>query len=188
MPTQYIVRRTTIGPGASSKDTAAPIYVDSDDSILKMITTGAGSTTEVQIIDATSAQTLTNKTISGGTFSATTATSGFNLGAAVASVQTATTEGTVLTNYGLSTIVSSTSPTAKTYTIAAPIAGAYKTIINVNASSTGTATVTTAATTRFLNPAGTIMTFTTGLGSIDLYGVTSSSWAIVSHTTDVTLS
>lgn len=41
---------------------AAPIYVDSDDNILKMIPAGSGST-EVQIIDESKTQTLTNKTL-----------------------------------------------------------------------------------------------------------------------------
>lgn len=39
-----------------------PVYVDSDDNILKIIPAGSG-TTEVQVIDASSAQTLTNKTL-----------------------------------------------------------------------------------------------------------------------------
>lgn len=64
MATQYIARRKDVGPNAASKAGAAPIYVDSDDNILKMIPTGTG-TTEVQIIDASSVQTLTNKTIVG---------------------------------------------------------------------------------------------------------------------------
>lgn len=42
--------------------TSAPIYVDSDDNILKFVPAGTG-TTEVQLVDASSVQTLTNKTI-----------------------------------------------------------------------------------------------------------------------------
>jgi hypothetical protein len=41
---------------------AAPIYVDADDNILKMIPAGSG-TTEVEVVDASSTQTLTNKTL-----------------------------------------------------------------------------------------------------------------------------
>jgi hypothetical protein len=55
------IRRQPTVPGVAS-GTAAPIYVDSDDNILKMIPAGTG-TTEVQVIDASSAQTLTNKTL-----------------------------------------------------------------------------------------------------------------------------
>lgn len=42
--------------------TAAPLYVDSDDNKLKMIPAGSGST-EVEVVDASSVQTLTNKTL-----------------------------------------------------------------------------------------------------------------------------
>lgn len=61
MSTHYIARRTTVPPGPA-KPHAAPIYVDADDDILKMIPAGSG-TTEVQIIDASSTQTLTGKTL-----------------------------------------------------------------------------------------------------------------------------
>jgi hypothetical protein len=53
------IRRQATNPlAAAGTPTAAPIYVDSDDNILKMIPAGSG-TTEVQIIDASSAQALT---------------------------------------------------------------------------------------------------------------------------------
>ena len=45
---------------------SAPIYVDSDDNILKVIPAGSG-TTEVQVVDASSTQTLTNKTLTSPT-------------------------------------------------------------------------------------------------------------------------
>lgn len=55
-----ITRRSTIiGPATP---TSAPIYVDSDDNIFKFIPAGSG-TTEVQVVDASSVQTLTNKTL-----------------------------------------------------------------------------------------------------------------------------
>lgn len=57
------IRRQATNPGAVSGTTnAAPIYVDSDDNILKIIPAGSG-TTEVEIVDASSSQTLTNKTL-----------------------------------------------------------------------------------------------------------------------------
>lgn len=75
MPTQYIKRDDTPGPGAGvGKATAAPIYVDSDDNILKIIPGGAASTTEVQVVDASSAQTLTNKTLTSPTITGATLT------------------------------------------------------------------------------------------------------------------
>ncbi len=46
------IRRQATNPGAYVATTnSAPIYVDSDDNILKMIPAGSG-TTEVQVIDA----------------------------------------------------------------------------------------------------------------------------------------
>lgn len=57
------IRRQATNPGAyPATPTAAPIYVDSDDNKLKMIPAGSG-TTEVEIVDASSTQTLSNKTI-----------------------------------------------------------------------------------------------------------------------------
>lgn len=61
MPTHYIARRATVPPGPAVPH-AAPIYVDSDDNILKYIPAGSG-TTEVQVLDASATQTLTNKTL-----------------------------------------------------------------------------------------------------------------------------
>jgi hypothetical protein len=67
MPSRAIARRKTV-VGAASGATA-PIYVDSDDNILKFIPAGSG-TTEVQIVDASSVQTLTNKTLTAPTLTA----------------------------------------------------------------------------------------------------------------------
>lgn len=61
MATQYIKRLATTF-GAAAKPHASPIYVDSDDNILKIIPAASG-TTEVQVVDASSTQTLTNKTL-----------------------------------------------------------------------------------------------------------------------------
>ena len=57
------IRRQAANPGGFPGTTnAAPIYVDSDDNIVKIIPAGSG-TTEVQVVDASSTQTLTNKTL-----------------------------------------------------------------------------------------------------------------------------
>lgn len=60
------IRRQATNPGAiAGTPNAAPIYVDSDDNILKIIPAGSG-TTEVQVIDATSTQTISGaKTFTG---------------------------------------------------------------------------------------------------------------------------
>lgn len=57
------IRRQATNPlGAAGTPNTAPIYVDSDDNKLKMIPAGSG-TTEVEVVDASTAQTLTNKTL-----------------------------------------------------------------------------------------------------------------------------
>jgi len=63
------IHRTSTVKG-SATPTNAPVYVDSDDDILKVIPAGSG-TTEVQVVDASSSQTLTNKTISGAALTGT---------------------------------------------------------------------------------------------------------------------
>lgn len=60
MPSRNIRRAATVLGTATS--TSAPIYVDSDDNKLKMIPAGSG-TTEVDVVDVSSTQTLTNKTL-----------------------------------------------------------------------------------------------------------------------------
>jgi hypothetical protein len=68
------IRRQATNPlAAPGTPTSAPIYVDSDDNILKMIPAGSGST-EVQVVDASSAQTLTNKTLTSPTLTTPTLT------------------------------------------------------------------------------------------------------------------
>lgn len=60
MSIRNIVRRSTVSGVATPVN--APIYVDSDDNKLKFIPAGSGST-EVELVDASSSQTLTNKTL-----------------------------------------------------------------------------------------------------------------------------
>lgn len=55
--------------------TSAPIYVDADDNIVKVVPAGSG-TTEVQLADASSAQTFTNKTLTTPVIQAITDTNG----------------------------------------------------------------------------------------------------------------
>ena len=63
MPPRNLIRRATVLGIASPN--VAPIYVDSDDDIIKSIPAGTG-TTEVEVIDATHAQTISGvKTFTG---------------------------------------------------------------------------------------------------------------------------
>lgn len=61
MPTHFITRRATVPLGAAQPH-VAPIYVDSDDNKLKFIPAGSG-TTEVELLDASTSQTLVAKTL-----------------------------------------------------------------------------------------------------------------------------
>ena len=71
MPARGFYRGATVlGDAVGSH---APVYVDSDDNILKFIPAGSG-TTEVQVVDASSTQTLTNKTLTSPTITTPTLT------------------------------------------------------------------------------------------------------------------
>lgn len=62
MPTRYIRRGTNVTPGQTGTAKASPIYMDSDTGTLKVVP-GATGTTEVELVDVSTAQTLTNKTL-----------------------------------------------------------------------------------------------------------------------------
>lgn len=65
MADRYIRRSSALDPGASQKGTANTIRVDSGSDVLKF-GTGASGTSEKTVVDTTSTQTLTNKTVTGG--------------------------------------------------------------------------------------------------------------------------
>ena len=71
MPSRGLTRGAVVKGKATP--THAPIYVDSDDNILKYIPAGSG-TTEVQVLDASATQTLTNKTLTAPTITDPTIT------------------------------------------------------------------------------------------------------------------
>jgi hypothetical protein len=88
-----------------------PIYLDSDDNILKVIPAGTG-TTEVQIIDASSVQTLTGKTLTAPVIT----------GAFVnPSIQTLTADGAITIASGV--VLLSRASQATLASVAAPGAG-----------------------------------------------------------------
>lgn len=72
------IRRQATNPlAAPGTPNSAPIYVDSDDNKLKMIPAGFG-TTEVEVVDASSTQTLTNKTLTSPTITGATSSGSIN--------------------------------------------------------------------------------------------------------------
>lgn len=58
MPVRYIKRSSTLGPGETSKPNANPIRVDSDTDTMKF-GTGTSGTTEKEVMDLSSTQTVT---------------------------------------------------------------------------------------------------------------------------------
>lgn len=74
MPARYISRQSGFR-GAQGLPTAAPFIIDSNDSNkVKVIPAGSG-TTAVEVVDASSTQTLTNKTFTSPTLTTPTITS-----------------------------------------------------------------------------------------------------------------
>jgi hypothetical protein len=69
MATRFIHRGPANPNTGPALPTAAPIYVDSDDNKLKFVPAGSG-TTEIEVVDASSTQTLTNKTLTAPTLTA----------------------------------------------------------------------------------------------------------------------
>lgn len=62
MPTSYVQRRSSLAPDQYSRPNANPVHVDSDTEVLKF-GTGASGTTLKEVVDLSSTQTLTNKTL-----------------------------------------------------------------------------------------------------------------------------
>lgn len=90
MPTRSLYRTATAKGFATP--TTSPIYVDSDDNILKVIPAGSG-TTEVQVVDASSTQTLTNKTLTAPVLTSPVVNNAMVAGGASLSLTTAAHDG-----------------------------------------------------------------------------------------------
>lgn len=66
MSVRYIRRNATLYAGQVGTANHAPIYLDSDTGTIKVVP-GSSGTTEVEIVDVSTAQTLTNKTLTAPT-------------------------------------------------------------------------------------------------------------------------
>lgn len=141
----------------SASGTSAPIYVDSDDNIAKMVPAGSG-TTEVQLIDDTTAQTITGvKTMMGPVLSAPIISGAMTVasGATITSASIVTptvkdlTEVVVTTNVILAAETGSVfflgSATGFVSTLPTPAAGLRFTFIVSTAPTSGSHTVICAA-------------------------------------------
>ena len=123
MSVRNIQRGPTRPGGYQGAANAAPIYVDSDDNKLKFIPGGFGSTTEVEIVDASSTQTLTGKTVS-GPLASTTLTAASSLDSTV-----------------FGKVLFLNNATGFATDLPAPAAGAFFTVINITANTSGNHTL-----------------------------------------------
>jgi hypothetical protein len=155
------IRRQATNPlAAPGTPTSAPIYVDSDDNILKMIPAGSGST-EVQIIDASSVQALSNKSI-------------------VFPFTTYVNDGAI----GISSqIAYLTKVSAGAYTVAAPGAAGIGVELTLTTGTDFAHVVTFTGTTLQDGTAGANVTWTAAAvqgSSLTVVGVTATKWNVVS--------
>lgn len=154
--------KTVIG---TATPTHAPIYVDSDDNKLKFIPAGSG-TTEVEIVDASSAQTLTNKTLT-----SPSVIEPFNTYAVDGAI-------TVAPQFAYLTKGS-----AGAYTLAAPGAAGIGVEITLTSGSDFAHVVTFTGTTLQDGTAGANSTWTAAAvqgSSLTVVGVTATKWNVVS--------
>ena len=103
------IRRQATNPlAAPGQPNSAPIYVDSDDNILKIIPAGSG-TTEVQILDAGSTQSITGvKTFTTPVLTNPTITTGTSTSLALVTPNVAVINDTALTNRAIFNVAAKT--------------------------------------------------------------------------------
>lgn len=137
------IRRQATNPlAAAAQPNVCPIYCDSDDNIIKVIPAGSG-TTEVQIIDASSTQTLTNKTLTSPSIKSSVVAST----SAAVTLTAAQSGGTFLMDRASGT----------SYTLPAPVVGLEFYFINSVLQTTGANVVVTDAGTTLVT--GSIVMF-----------------------------
>ena len=179
MPARSIARHPSVRGVATAK--TVPIYVDSDDNKLKIIPAGSGST-EVEVVDASSAQTLTNKTLTSPTIATPTLTNPSIAG----NTPVAFTSGTTLalTQATHANRVVYTTDVAADYRLPAATGTGDKYTIALGATQTGASTIKVNATpgtdimqgtaVLFADGGDTVVGFATGAtaDTVDLLGTT----------------
>lgn len=162
MPARHLLRRATV-LGTARAD-QAPIYVDSDDNIVKVIPAGTG-TTEVQLVDASSVQTLTNKTLTAP--------------AIVQPFNTYSVDGAVTV---VPQVAYLTKTSAGAYTIAAPGAAGIGVVITFSTGTDFAHVVTFTGTTLQDGTVGANSTWTAAAvqgSSLTVVGATATKWNVV---------
>ena len=175
MPIRNIRREATNPLAAPGLPSSAPIYVDSDDNILKIIPAGSGST-EVQIVDASSVQTLTNKTLTSPVINNAT---GVGVGTQV--FTTIAGDGAVTIASGVNYL---TKGSAAAITVAAPSAPGIGVRITITSGSAFAHVITFTGGTLWDGTTGanTTVTMTAFQGStITVIGTTATTWNVESQ-------
>src|SRR5262245_10242506 len=103
----------------------------------------------------------------------------------VNAVETATT-GAPMTTSGLSLVTKSSTAGSISYTIRGPVTGRQKSIVPISGSSSGSTIIVTSLSGTF-DGTNQIATFSSG-GYLNLYGVSTSKWAVVGISATVALS
>ena len=174
MPVRGLRRGATIQGNATP--THAPIYIDSDDNIAKMIPAGSGST-EVQLIDASSTQTLSGKTLTNPAITGPTPVA-FTTGTTLA-----------LTQALHANRIVHVTDVAAAYTLPASTGGGDKYTIHLGATQTGAGSIKVANATDvmqgtavlFADAGDTVVGFNTASTSdtVDLLGTANSTGGMI---------
>jgi hypothetical protein len=159
MAVRNIFRGATKAGGYAGTTASAPIYCDSDDSKIKFIPGGQGSTTEVEVLDNSTVGSLANKTFPFVTISG---------------------DGAVTL---VPSTVYLTKGSAAAITVAAPGTAGIGTVITITTGSNFAHVVTFTGTTLNDGTAGANSTWTSAAvqgSSITFVGVTATLWNVVS--------
>lgn len=170
------IRRQATNPlGAPGTPNSAPIYVDSDDNKLKMIPAGSG-TTEVEVVDASSTQTLTNKT-----FTAPAQTSPVITGKpTIYSTVTTYTGATDAIDFSLGDIfMLSRAGAADAATLAAPVAGDNGRVIKIFSGTAFAHTITIANGVGGAGATDDVLTFTNRIAASVTLMAHAGAWYVI---------
>lgn len=173
MPTQGLRRGANLQGIATG--TNAPIYVDSADNKAKMVPAGSG-TTKVELIDASSAQTLTNKTLT----SPTLTTPVLSAPIITAPIATIAGDGAIPITSGSTYL---TKGSAAAITVAAPGASGIGVVLDIVTGSDFAHVVTFTGSTLNDGTTGAKVTWTSAAfkgSAIRVIGVTATQWLVLS--------
>lgn len=170
MPTHRIRRGAALLPGEAGKADSSPIYINSASNTPKYVPASTG-TTEIEMADVSTAQTLTNKTLTAPIINGAVSTRTFN---------TYAIDGAVTI---VSQIAYLTKGSAGAYTIAAPGAAGIGVELSFTSGTDFAHVVTFTGSTLKDGTTGAKVTWTSAAfigSSLTIVGVTATQWVVVS--------